>query len=187
MTNVAFESIEDYNDLSAHSRYHELVDEQGIDPAEALAELHAKSRDNARTPMQWSAEPQAGFTSGEPWLKVNPNYPAINARQAMQDPHSIFAYYQALIRLRKRFPALVYGEFSPVETGAEQVYAYTRELEGERLTVILNLGASPVTFAWPEALHGPNARGSALLIGNYPGEDYAPFSLRPYEARVTLG
>ena len=105
MTNVAFDSIDDYRDIETLNMYRELVDEQGQDPAaRCWRVIHAKSRDNARTPMQWNDGPQAGFTTGTPWIKVNPNYPAINVEQALADPDSIFYYYQKLIRLRKTHP-----------------------------------------------------------------------------------
>ena len=111
MTNVAFETIADYNDVESLNIYHELVDEKGQDPQAALNLLHARSRDNARTPMQWDGTPQAGFTQGKPWLKVNPNYPEINVADALRNPDSIYHYYQKLIALRKSVPAVVYGTY----------------------------------------------------------------------------
>ena len=90
MTNVAFETVDEYNDIQTINMYHELVDEKGKDPRAVMAIIHAKSRDNARTPVQWSAGPQAGFTTGTPWLKVNPSYSEINVEQALADPDSVF-------------------------------------------------------------------------------------------------
>ena len=188
MTNVAFTSIKDYNDIAAINAYHELVDEKGKDPQAVLALLHARSRDNARTPMQWDASPQAGFTNGKPWLKVNPNYPAINAAQAMADPDSIFHYYQNLIRLRKTQPAVIYGNYDLLLPDHEQIYAFTRTLqgtiEGDRLLVVLNFSKETPTFELPGEI---TFARQELLLSNYPagpGEDIHRFALRPYEARV---
>jgi oligo-1,6-glucosidase len=91
--------------------YHELVDERGWDAQKVMRLIHAKSRDNARTPVQWDYSPNAGFTTGKPWLKVNPNFLSINVAQALADPDSIFYYYQQLIALRKQVPAIVYGTY----------------------------------------------------------------------------
>ena len=184
MTNVAFDTIADYNDIETKNIYHKLVDEKGQDPQAVLKVIHAKSRDNARTPMQWSAGPQAGFTSGKPWLKVNPNYPRINVEQALADPNSIFYYYQKLIRLRKTVPAMVYGTYNLILAEHAQIYAFTRTLADEQLLVILNFGPEPAVFELPADVRYP---GAGLLIANYPvdpGEDLRRFSLRPYEARV---
>ncbi len=111
MTNVAFESINDYRDIETLNLYRECVDEMGMTPDDALAIVHARSRDNARTPMQWDASPNAGFTTGTPWIRVNPNYQGINVRQALADRGSIFYYYQDLIRLRRQNPVIVYGRY----------------------------------------------------------------------------
>lgn len=178
MTNVAFGSIADYNDIQTVNTYHELVDEKGLDPRAVLAAVHAKSRDNARTPMQWDYSPHAGFTTGKPWLKVNPNYLRINAAQALADPHSVFYYYQELIRLRKTTPAMVYGVYELILPEHEQVYAFTRTWENQRLTVLLNFSGQEAAFDLPGGYEG-----TELLIGNYlaPGDARR---LRPWEARV---
>ena len=109
MTNVAFDSIEDYRDIETLNLYKEMVGEKGMPAQTVLEILHAKSRDNARTPVQWDATDQAGFTTGRPWIKVNPNFKEINVEQAVADPGSIFYYYQKLIRLRRQNPVIVYG------------------------------------------------------------------------------
>jgi oligo-1,6-glucosidase len=184
MTNVAFASIRDYNDIQTINMYHELVDEQGHDPADVMAMIHAKSRDNARTPVQWNAAAQAGFTTGTPWLKINPNYLEINAAQALADPNSIFYYYQKLIQLRKTVPAVVYGSYALILPEHEQIYAFTRTLEDERLLVILNFSKEPAVFALPENI---DYSRKDVLIANYPIDpvtDIRRFTLRPYEARV---
>lgn len=184
MTNVAFPSIEDYNDIETVNTYHELVDEKGKDPQAVLAVLHAKSRDNARTPMQWENRPQAGFTTGTPWLKLNPNYPQINVQQALADPNSIFYYYQKLIGLRKKVPAVVYGSYNLILPDHEQIYAFTRTLEDTRLLVVLNFSTATPLFELPGEI---TFSSQSLLIGNYPvdpAEAPTRFNLHPYEARV---
>jgi oligo-1,6-glucosidase len=184
MTNVAFESIDDYRDVETLNLYRELVGEKGMDPQAVLNLLHAKSRDNARTPMQWDASPQAGFTSGTPWIKINPNYLQINVKQALADPDSIFYYYQKLIQLRKHNPIMVYGSYDLLLPDHEQIYAFTRTLEAERLLVILNFSKTSPVFSLPE---GISYSGKSLLISNYPvesAEEIRHLSLRPYEARV---
>ena len=184
MTNVAFDSIHDYQDIESLNLYKELVGEKGLNPNEALALIRAKGRDNARTPMQWDASENAGFTTGTPWLKVNPNYPAINVTQALADNNSVFYYYQKLIRLRKEHPVFVYGAYDLILDDDEAIYAFTRTLETDRLLVILNFTQNAPVFALP-----PNIAfaGKELLISNYAvdaNEDIRQFTLRPYEARV---
>jgi len=184
MTNVAFDSIEDYNDIETVNMYWELVRDKGQDPQKVLRLVHAKSRDNARTPMQWDASPQAGFTQGKPWMKINTNYREINALQALSDPNSIFYYYQKLIRLRRENPVLVYGEYDLILEDHPQIYAYSRSLEDNRLLVMLNFSKESATFELPA---GIGVSGGELLAGNYPvdpADDLRQLSLRPYEARV---
>ena len=184
MTNVAFDSINDYQDIESLNLYKELVGEKGLNPNEVLALIRAKGRDNARTPMQWDASRNAGFTTGTPWLKVNPNYPAINVTQALADNNSVFYYYQKLIRLRKEHPVFVYGAYDLILDDDEAIYAFTRTLETDRLLVILNFTQNAPVFALP-----PNIAfaGKELLLNNYAvdaNEDIRQFTLRPYEARV---
>ena len=184
MTNVAFDSINDYQDIESLNMYKELVGEKGLNPNDVLALIRAKGRDNARTPMQWDASRNAGFTTGTPWLKVNPNYPAINVTQALADKNSVFYYYQKLIRLRKEHPVFVYGAYDLILDDDEAIYAFTRTLENDRLLVILNFTQNAPVFALP-----PNIAfaGKELLLNNYAvdaNEDIRQFTLRPYEARV---
>jgi len=184
MTNAAFASIGDYRDIETLNLYRELVDEQGRNPQDVLAVLRAKSRDNARTPVQWDATPNAGFTSGQPWIQVNPNYREINAQQALADPDSIFHFYRRLIALRKANPVMVYGVYDLILDAHPQIYAFTRTLEDDRLLVLLNFSAGIATCQLPAQLA---FAGHALLISNYPVEgddDIRQLSLRPYEARV---
>ncbi|HAZ37736.1 MAG TPA: glucohydrolase, partial [Clostridiaceae bacterium] len=126
MTNVSFDSIEDYNDIETLNAYHEKLNE-GI-PKETLMEaVHKSSRDNARTPMQWDDTLNAGFSKHDPWLKVNPNYKDINVAKALKDPNSIFYYYKKLIKMRKEYKSIVYGDFKAFEV-CENVFSYMRTL-----------------------------------------------------------
>jgi oligo-1,6-glucosidase len=184
MTNVAFESIVEYRDVATLNMYKEAVGEKGVDPQVALKVVHAKSRDNARTPMQWDSSEQAGFTSGTPWIKVNPNYKEINVAEALADPSSVFHYYKKLIQLRKENPVIVYGTYDLILDAHEEIYAFTRTLEEERLLVILNFSGNNPEFQLPEII---TFASTELLISNYEvtaNEDIHQIPLRPYEARV---
>lgn len=184
MTNVAFPSISDYRDLATHNLYHELIHEKGESPAKALAEIHAKSRDNARTPMQWDSSPQAGFSSTKPWLGANPNYALINVAQELENPDSIFYYYQKLIDFRKANPVWVYGQYSACLETDPDIISYTRTLGQDQLFIILNCTRKTLAFSMPENIL---VAEKALLISNYPvdlANGMSLLSLRPYEARV---
>ena len=184
MTNVSFPSIDDYRDIETLNMYRAAVDGRGADPQAVLEVIHAKSRDNARTPMQWDDSPNAGFSSGAPWLAVNPNYPRINVAADRAAADSIFAYYQRLIRLRKAHPIIVHGSYDLLLDAHEQIYAFTRELGDERWLVLLNFSADTPVFALPTVIE---YAGTELIIGNYavdPAEDIRLLTLRPYEARV---
>lgn len=184
MTNIAFPSIEDYRDIWTLNAYREMVEEQGMDQQAFMELVHKKSRDNARTPMQWDNSANAGFTTGTPWIGVNPNYREINAAQALADSRSIFYYYQRLIRLRKANPVMVYGRYDLILDDHPEIYAFIRSLEDERLLVILNFTANTPVFALPDDLPADNP---TLLIANYPvdtAEEIRRLNLRPFEARV---
>jgi oligo-1,6-glucosidase len=185
MTNVRFASIEEHRDIETHNIYRELI-KSGLAPQAILEKIYAKGRDNARTPVQWNAQPQAGFTtSAEPWLQVNPNYTTINVEQAYADPNSIFYYYQRLIELRKHNPVMVYGTYDILLPDHEQIYAFTRTLDADRLLVICNFSAAAPVFKLPVEVRFSTAE---LVISNYdavdPAEDIHQIALRPYEARV---
>jgi oligo-1,6-glucosidase len=184
MTNVAFESIEDYRDIATRYLYGEAVEAHGVDPQLALTVVHARSRDNARTPMQWDDSPEAGFTTGKPWIKVNPNHASINVKQALADPNSVLHYYRQLIRLRRENPIMVYGTYDLILDDHPQIYAFTRTLDDDRLLVILNFSGDTPDFVLPEYLHSYDKQP---LIGNYevaPAAEIGRLALRPYEARV---
>ena len=184
MTNVQFPSIDDYRDIETLNAYREAVEERGIDPATVMQGIYMKGRDNARTPMQWDATDNAGFTSGTPWIKVNPNYPSINVEQALADPDSILRYYQKLIALRKQYKVIVNGIYDLIEDTDPQVYAFTRTADDERLLVILNFFEGTPRFEVPTDLHYEQTE---VIISNYPvdaTESLDSIALRPYEARV---
>ncbi len=183
MTNVAFHSIEDYRDIATLNMYHEYVTLGGIDPQLAMQVVHARSRDNARTPMQWNGTANAGFTTGRPWIGVNPNYREINVEQALGDADSVFHYYQRLIALRHTEPVIVHGVYDIVLADHPQIYAFTRTLGDQRLLVLLNFSGEPAGLELPAALR---TEGAELLVANYPVADDAalPAQLRPWEARV---
>jgi len=184
MTNVKFESIRDYRDIETLNMYKEYVEDRGIDPKVVLPMIHAKSRDNARTPVQWDDSGHAGFTTGTPWIKLNPNYKDINAKQALADPNSIFFYYQKLIRLRREKPIIVQGSYDLILDENQEIYAFTRTLEDEELLVILNFTRNKPVFALPDSV---SFSDKELVISNYPvdpAEDVRLLTLRPYEARV---
>ncbi len=178
MTNVQFE-MEEYRDIETLNLYRERL-EKGYTEAEIMRSIHAKSRDNARTPMQWNDGENAGFTDGKPWIKVNSNYREINAAGQISDENSVFGCYRELIRLRKKYSVFADGEFRMLCREDENVFAYLRENEEYRLLVICNFHDGTVQ----NPLGEPDA-GMKLLIGNYP-EAGQGRALRPYEAGMYL-
>ena len=181
MTNVAFPTIDDYRDIETLNMYRERT-QAGYSEADILRSLHAKSRDNARTPMQWDATTNAGFTDGTPWLQVNPNYTAINAADEVADAGSVFHYYQALIRLRKQYPIFSEGDFTLLFADHPALFAYQRCLGDQVMTVLCNFYEEPLTL--PAGAVAPLPLDT-LLLGNYDTPaDAAHF--RPYEARIYL-
>jgi len=184
MTNVSFDSIEDYRDIETLNAYDEMK-EEGKPEEDIMESIHAKSRDNARTPMQWDTSENAGFTTGEPWIKVNPNYTDINAEEAVKDTDSIYHYYRTLISLRKHHDVIVDGKYTLILEDHPEIYAYTRTLGEETLLVICNFYDGEPEIDWPEDLRG---KEQELLIANYLVEEpeETTIKLRPYEARVYL-
>jgi oligo-1,6-glucosidase len=184
MTNVKFDSIEEYKDIETLNMYNEKVKENKEDEAKVMESIYVKGRDNARTPVQWNASEHAGFTTGTPWISVNPNYKEVNVEQAVADPDSIFHYYKQLIKLRKENNVIVYGTYDLLLDDHEQIYAYTRTLKKEKLLVILNFSDHRPVFRLPEDMI---CRDVEVLISNYeqPEEpDVSSIKLRPYEAVV---
>ena len=174
MTNIRL-PIEAYQDLEIQNLYRERV-ARGYDPEAVMESIYARGRDNARTPMQWSAERNAGFSPAEPWLPVNPNYIEINAEAALANPNSVFYCYQKLIALRKRYPVFREGSFTLLEPESEQLFIYTRDTETEHLLVVCNFTGEIVPY------HRPAVFAEAeLLLSNY---DEPLEYLRPYEAQM---
>jgi oligo-1,6-glucosidase len=161
-TNYPFRNPQDHKDLEAVNYYKNVL-ELGLDEGAALAGLAKISRDNARTPMQWDAGPNAGFTTGDPWLPVNPNHTWLNAAAQIDGSDSVFAHYQALIRLRHELPILVDGDFTPLMAEDPQIWAYTRTTPNSRLLVIANCGRDPRTVEI-----GREWIAADLLLGNLP-------------------
>ena len=174
MTNIKL-PLEEYVDVEIHNLFRDRTAE-GYSPEAVMESIWKRGRDNARTPMQWTAGENAGFTTGKPWLKVNPNHTEINAEAALADPDSIFYYYQKLIELRKSLPVFREGSFELLCPEDEKVFAYTRDMENAHLLVVCNFTSKAVPFEIPEAF-----RNAKTLIANYP--DTAD-TLRPYEARM---
>lgn len=176
MTNVAY-GIEDYRDIETLNMYKERL-ENGYKEEDIMKSIHAKSRDNARTPMQWNDGKNAGFTDAVPWIKVNPNYKEINASQQIADENSIFNCYKKLIRLRKDYPVFVEGDFKLLLAEDENIFAYIREDEEAQLLVVCNFYGQTLKCPLEDM-----ASSMELLICNY--EDIEqPTTLRPYEARM---
>jgi oligo-1,6-glucosidase len=177
MSNVKFDRLEDYDDIELKTNYAQ-VKAKGGDLKRFLQGMKISSRDNSRTPFQWDATPNAGFTKGKPWLKVNANYPAVNVAAEEKDPGSVLNYFKKLVRLRKENPVLVYGRYALVDGANPDVYAYTRELDGRRLLVLLNFRAKSGSIATDLPLGR-----ATVLAGNYP-EPSRNGTLRPYEAVI---
>lgn len=174
MTNVRFESISDYKDIETLNMYNEKH-EAGIPHEKIMEKIYVKSRDNARTPMQWSDEPNGGFTTGTPWLKANPNFTEINALQHT-DPDSIYQYYKTLIAFRKTMDIITHGDFELLHREDSELFAYRRSWKEEQLTVYCNFSKEIKTADRPKG---------SVLLGNYAEEsEEEGILLRPYEAIV---
>lgn len=184
MTNVAFEVIDDYKDIETLNMYYEKRAE-GISHEELMKRIQVKGRDNARTPVQWDDSEHAGFTTGRPWIQVNPNYKEINAKRALDNKESIFYYYQELINLRRNHDVVVYGSFDVLMNDHEEVFAYKRELVDETLLVYCNFyDGKPRVDMTDHQRVGDRS----LFISNYDvdGDEIQSneFVLKPYEVRV---
>ena len=180
MTNVPFASMDEFRDIESINAYREYTENGIIAPEDMMKYLNYKSRDNARTPMQWSDEENGGFTKGTPWIKINPNYTTINAREQMEREDAVFHDYQKLISLRKKEPVIVYGTFALLMPEDEDIFMYTRTYEQEKLLVICNFSQKERELEIPEEWE----RGT-ILLGNY--KDAAvgrKMCLRDYEAIV---
>lgn len=181
MTNFPFEHLHQFDDvavrnLTTKQRAHGWTDH------DILHSIKDSARDNSRTPMQWDDSPNAGFTTGTPWLAVNPNHTTINAAQQQNDPNSVLSYFKQMIRLRKEHEILVYGTYDLVLGEHEQVYAYTRTLNGNTLWVVCNLSGEAAHLGTVE---GNDWEDRSPLLGNYTTQGQAAV-LRPWEARVLV-
>jgi oligo-1,6-glucosidase len=198
MGNVAWPDISAYADLETLNWYRVAVTERGWAPAKALAAVHAKGRDNARTPMPWSAGPGAGFTTGTPWLALNANHDEVNAEAARADPDSVFHFYRQLIALRRTEPLLTMGRYRLLLDDHPQVYAYLREADagdggespaagGPALLVLANFSPETTQLRWPDDLA---SRPAEVLLSNLPVPSAsaevlaATLTLAPWEGRL---
>lgn len=177
MDNIKFDDIKDYNDVDTKNKYEHLK-EIGGDLKAFLQEQKLTARENGRTPFQWNDSKNAGFTTGKPWLKVNPNYKTINKEAEEKDPNSNLNYFRKLINLRKENPVLVYGKFEIIDKENPDVFAYTRELNGSKLLIVLNFTEKKCTFK--SDLDIKNAK---IILSNYnnPSKD---LSVEPYESVI---
>lgn len=174
MTNIRLE-LEQYQDLESLNLFRDRT-AQGYDPEDVMRSIRARGRDNARTPMQWTAGENAGFTTGTPWLPVNENHRFLNAEAELADPDSVFHYYRRLIALRKQYDVFRDGRFTLLCPEDPQVFAYTRDTDAAHMLVVCNFSGENADFPIPEQF-----RHAETLIANYPGE---PETLRPWEARI---
>ena len=178
MTNVKFEDINEYNDIESLNMYKDRLS-KGYTHDEIMESIYAKGRDNARTPMQWDSTENAGFTTGTPWIAVNKNYNEINAKQCLQDENSIFHHYRKLIDIRKNNDTIIYGDYSLLCPEDKNIFAYTRELNGDKILVVCNFYDKEVTFSFDGEFNHAD-----ILLSNYKDSStlIEKLSLRPYEA-----
>lgn len=173
MTNAPFEELDHFNDVKTKNLYH-LNRSEGMEHDAVMTLINATSRDHSRTPMQWDAGPNAGFSQAEPWIRANPNYTHLNVEAQLEDPHSILWFYKRMIWLRKHNDVLIYGTYELQDAGHESIYAYTRHFKGKTFLIATNLTEFPCYWDEPE-----NAK---VLLANYEGLD--PEQMQPFEARV---
>jgi oligo-1,6-glucosidase len=181
MTNTVFTSPADFRDIEAVNAYKEMTGSQNINPELAMQYINRVSRDNARTPFQWSDGKNAGFTDGTPWIAVNKNYTDINAGKEMNDPDSVLTFYKNLLSIRKGCPAAIYGKYTLLMPDDEQLYLYTRELDGTKLLVVCNFSKENIIAAIPEEF-----RNAPALISNYGRKNLTDFSVLPFEGSVYI-
>lgn len=178
MTNVRFEDINEYNDIETLNMYKDRIS-KGYSHDEIMASIYAKGRDNARTPMQWDSKENAGFTTGKPWLKVNKNYKFINAKDCLQDKDSIFYHYKKLINIRKHNDTIIYGNYKLLLPEDKNVFAYSRELNGDKIVVVCNFYNKEINLNFKEDFNNVE-----ILLSNYKDSSILmkDLKLRPYEA-----
>lgn len=184
MTNPYFDRLEDYRDVESINMYH-ILKEKGKTEEEILSILQSKSRDNSRTPVQWSGEPHGGFTNGTPWIHVASNYDSINVEKALKDEKSVFYHYKKLIELRKKYDVITDGDYELLLPEDRQIFAYVRNTEDEKLLVVNNFYGENATFELPEHVNIDGFKWD-ILLSNYEDSstDIQKLSLRPYESIV---
>lgn len=185
MTNGHFTKIEDFRDIET-LRYHDEAIARGVDPDTVMSAVRVSSRDNARTPMQWDSSRHAGFTTGEPWIAVNPNHVHVNAAEATADPDSVFHHYRALIAMRHTEPVLVDGDFTLLAPDHPRLWAFTRRNASVELLVLANLSGGPVDAA-ELAEAGVDVASwstSEVLLPTHPGDRGPGIGLLPWESRI---
>ena len=179
MSNIKFDKIEDYRDIESLNMYIQVESKKG-DLKKFLENQKITARDNGRTPFQWDNSANAGFTTGNPWLKVNPNYLTVNVAAQEKDENSVLNYFRRIVKLRKSEPVLVYGKYTLLDKNNPDVFSYTRELDGKRMLVLLNFKAKEASAA----VSGIDISKAKLLLINYIDERKTSLMLRPYEARI---
>lgn len=183
MMNLRLDSVDKYIDIA--SKNNARIYSKTMSKEEVLKAIQASTRDSARTPVQWSSDENAGFTTGKPWFYVNPNYTTVNEADEDKDPDSILNFYRQLIKYRKESPVAVWGDFKEFYPDDTNFYVYQRTYEGKRLLVICCFSGQPLTFTAPE---GYDLSKGKLAVTNYPTEsakiDGSTFTTRPYELRV---
>lgn len=184
MTNYPFRSLDEFRDIESINAYHELTEKGVIGKEDMFRYISYKGRDNARTPVQWDDSDNAGFTTGTPWIPVNPNYMEINAKEQLGRKDSVFHYYKELIRLRKEHEIIVYGQYELLNPESEEVFAYKRSLNGQELLVICNFTEKEIAFEAPD-MEDEKAEKAGVLITNCGRTGLERKRLlMPYEASV---
>ena len=178
MTNMRFAAIADHRDIEVLNHHREATTHRGCTDADVLAAVAPLNRDNARTPVQWDATREAGFTTGSPWIGVNPNADQINAASQVNDPDSVFSFYQRLINLRHNDGVVSHGDFTMLLPEHEQIYAFRRALPRDEMLVIGNFSAVEQVAD----VGDPDWAEADQILGNYPAR--ATLDLRPWELKV---
>lgn len=180
MTNTVFNSVDDFRDLESVNAYRELIESGLYTKEDMFPKIAHKSRDNARTPMPWDTSENAGFTTGTPWLALNPNYNKINVADQLKREDSVFHYYQKLIKLRKEYEIIVYGKYELLLSDDEHIFAYVRTLGNQKLLVVCNFSKTEQKFDFS------GYENAKVLISNYDGNISEKATLKPYSAIALL-
>lgn len=178
MTNIRLENIEDYNDIESINMYKDRIS-KGYSHEEIMNSIYKKGRDNGRTPMQWDDSENAGFTTGKPWLTVNTNYKEINAAKALADKNSVFYHYKKLIEIRKSNETIIYGDYKLLCENDKNIFAYLRELNGDKILVVCNFYGKEAEFKYNDTFND-----AEILLSNYSDSSLSidSLQLRPYES-----